>query len=102
MVVFVCSPYGGKKKNLDAAREYCRIEVDNGNNVYAPHVLLTQFLDEKTDRWLGIQLGLEMLERVDALHVWGDEITEGMQMEIDYALDNGIPVVQMGRCDADS
>jgi hypothetical protein len=102
MVVFVCSPYGGKKKNLDAAREYCRIEIDNGNTPFAPHLLYTQLLDEKTDRWLGIQLGLEMLERVDALHVWGDEITEGMQMEIDFAIDNGIPVVQMGRCDADS
>lgn len=102
MVVFVCSPFGGKKKNLDAAINYCLMEVELGNTPFAPHLLYPQMLDEKTDRWLGIQMGLELLERADALHVWGDKITEGMQMEIEFAIDNGIPVVQMGRCDADS
>lgn len=47
-------------------------------------------------------MGLELLERVDALHVWGDKITEGMQMEIECAEEKGIPVMYMGRCDADS
>ena len=47
-------------------------------------------------------MGLELLERCDELHQWSEEITEGMQMEIEFAIDNGIPVVQMGRCDADS
>ena len=102
MLVFVCSPYGGKKKNLEAAREYCLREIDNGNTPFAPHLLYPQMLDEKTDRWLGMQMGLELLELVDALHVWGDKITEGMQMEIECAEENGIPVMYMGRCDADS
>lgn len=39
MLVFVCSPYGGKKKNLEAAREYCLREIDNGNTPFAPHLL---------------------------------------------------------------
>ena len=95
MVVFVCSPFGGKKKNLDAAINYCLMEVELGNTPFAPHLLYPQMLDEATDRQLGIDMGIEMLQRCDELHAWGGMITPGMQKEIDAAEHMGIPVVMM-------
>lgn len=75
MVIFVCSPYGGKRENVARARDYCRREVENGNSPIAPHLLLPQFMDEKTERWEAIQIGLGFLANCDALHVYGDTIT---------------------------
>jgi len=40
-------------------------------------------------------MGIEMLQRCDELHVWGGEITPGMQQEINAAEHLGIPVVIM-------
>ena len=101
MVVFVCSPYGGKPRNVTRAFNYCIMETELGNIPFAPHCFYPQFMDEKTDRYIAIEMGIEMLSRCDELHVWGDKITEGMAMEIEYATENGIPVVYMERCDAD-
>lgn len=95
MVVFVCSPYGGKRENVKRAINYCLMETELGNTPFAPHCFYPLFMDEETDRYVAIQMGLEMLDRADAIHVWGDKITEGMQMEIDYAEEHGIPVEWM-------
>lgn len=95
MVVFVCSPYGGKEENIQAAINYCLMESECGNTPYAPHVFLTQFLDEETQRWEAMEMGLEMLERCDCVHAWGNEITPGMKSEIEHAESMGIPVVYM-------
>jgi len=95
MVVFVCSPYGGKRVNLKRAIDYCLAEIDMGNVPFAPHLLYPQMLDEATDRQLGIDMGIEMLQRCDELHVWGGEITPGMQQEINAAEHMVIPVVIM-------
>lgn len=95
MVVFVCSPYGGKRANLKRAIDYCLAEIDMGNVPFAPHLLYPQMLDEATDRQLGIDMGLEILGRCDELHAWGGMITPGMQKEIDAAEHMGIPVRYM-------
>ncbi|HMM30359.1 MAG TPA: DUF4406 domain-containing protein [Clostridia bacterium] len=95
MVVFVCSPYGGKQANIDRAINYCLMEIELGNTPYAPHIFFPQFMDEETERWEAIQMGLEMLDACAELHVWSNEITEGMKAEIEHAEENGIPVVYM-------
>lgn len=95
MVVFVCSPYGGKRANVKRAINYCLMEIEMGNVPFAPHLLYPQILDEATDRQLGIDMGLEILQRVDELHAWSDEITPGMRQEIDAAEHMGIPVRYM-------
>lgn len=94
MVVYVCSAYGGKKSNIERAINYCLMEVELGNVPIAPHVMYGQMLDEQTDRETGIELGLHLLERSDALHVWS-EITDGMRREIAHAESIGIPVTYM-------
>lgn len=96
MVVFVCSPYGGEKSNIDRAISYCLTEMELGNTPFAPHVFFSQMLDEETDRDQGINHGLEILSRVDELHVWGAP-SSGMKTEIEYAECAGIPVKYMER-----
>jgi len=89
-LVFVCSPYRGDvKQNIANAIEYCRREISNGNTPIAPHLIYPQMIadDDK-----GIKLGLNILDRCDELHVYG-EPSEGMQREISYAHGKGIAVV---------
>jgi len=95
MVVFVCSPFGGKKENVTLAREYCRRETEIGNVPFAPHLLFPQFMSELTERGDAIHMGIEILERCDELHVWGGKVTSGMRSEILAAESCGIPVVMM-------
>lgn len=92
MLVFVSSPYRGDiERNVLYAQNCCAYEMALGNTPIAPHLLIPQFTD---DNDLGIQHGLEMLERCDCLHAWGKP-SAGMRMEIEHALANGIPVVYM-------
>lgn len=96
MDVFVCSPYAGKiEKNTTAAIAYCQEEIALGNNPFAPHPFYPQIIDEDTDRFVGIELGLERLLKCDEVHVWGGVISPGMKMEIEYAQENGIPIRYM-------
>lgn len=95
MIVFVSSPYGGKEENVRAALNYCLMEHELGNTPYAPHCFLSRFLDEPADREAAMEMGLEMLERCDELHVWGNRISPGMQIEIEHAELCGIPVKYM-------
>ena len=92
MLVFVCSPYGGKRENFKRAQEYCALEMALGNTPFAPHVHYHGILSEDVDRETGIQHGLEVLSRCDELHRWTKQITDGMRREIEYAESVGIPV----------
>lgn len=91
-VVFVCSPYGGREENVEAALNYCYMEVALGNVPFAPHCFYPRFMSEDTERYEAMQMGLEMLSRCDEIHVYGDAVTPGMMVELEYAQDNGIPI----------
>lgn len=97
-LIYVCSPYRGAtrkavKKNIQRARSYCRLVIQQGGIPFAPHLLFTQFLDDKNPRHrrLGFSLGTEMLERCDELWVFG-EPSSGMAGEIFYARNYGLPI----------
>lgn len=92
MVVFVCSPYGGRKKNITAAINYFSMEIEMGNVPYSPIISLGPIIDNDMD-WR--HLGLEILERCDECHIWGDKVTRGMQLEIDAAESMGVTVRYM-------
>lgn len=97
MMVFVSSPYGGKEENYLKACTYCKEEIKLYRNTpIAPHVLFHNVLSDEEDRDLGIKLGLKLLEKCDAVHVYGTEQTPGMLVEIEHALSKGIPVIFMG------
>ena len=85
MLIFISSPFAGNiPKNIGLARKYCRYAVDKGHTPVAPHLLYSQFLEEKTERNLGLQMVLQLLIFCDELWAFGDP-SEGMKIEIDYA-----------------
>lgn len=83
--VYVCSPYRGSLENYKRAVGYCKYVAAQGHIPYASHVMLHGiFKDDDTDERLkGLQAGFMMIQVVDEIWVFGDEITNGMQQEID-------------------
>lgn len=96
--IYICSPCRGEmEKNIIKAQGYCREAAERWPDVVpiAPHVYCTQFLNDtiQTERDLGMELGIAMLDMCDELWVYGiQNPSEGMKREIAYAEANGIPV----------
>ena len=67
------------------ARNYCKFAVARGKLPLAPHLYFPQFLSGATERDKAMQMNFELLKLCGELWVFGDEITEGMVMEIDRA-----------------
>jgi hypothetical protein len=94
-IVYVCSPFrGDEEKNTEKARIYSRQLIKKGLIPFAPHLLFPQFLDDKDEeeRALALEMNLTFLKHCEALWVFGNKISEGMQQEIDAAAELGIPV----------
>lgn len=92
-VVYICSKYSGDTThNTEMARRYSRYAVDQGCIPLAPHLLLPQFLSEETERELAISIDLRILSLCQELWVCGDEMSEGMQRELEQATMAGMPV----------
>ena len=54
-LVYICSPYAGDtEKNTFRARVFSRFAVEKNCIPVAPHLLFPQFVDEATERWLGL------------------------------------------------
>ena len=84
--VYICSPYRNNPRvTVMRARNYCKFAVAKGKLPLAPHLYFPQFLSEATERDKAMQMNFELLKLCGELWVFGDEITEGMVMEIDRA-----------------
>lgn len=93
--IFVCSPLRGDQRQNEVNTErYCKFVINSGHAPYAPHLLFTRFLDDNNDkeRRLGIEAGMRFLSVCDELWCFGDKITFGMKAEINYCMNNLIPV----------
>ena len=95
-LVYICSPCRGDyEKNKMETACICRIVMNHDPDVIpiAPHLYFPQFLDDTdpSERSLGMEAGLELLDMCDELWVYGlKNPSEGMRAEIDYALKKGI------------
>lgn len=112
--IYICSPYRGtpeeQRAHEKAALRYCRAvrdeyPVDTVIPV-APHLYFTRFLDESDpeQRALGLECGREWLRDIARkaslgvtaeLWIFGDRVTEGMEAEIDLALELGLELRQL-------
>lgn len=83
--------------NLNKAREYCKVVIQEGHCPIAPHLIFPQFLNEEdpVDREAGIALGLTYILKADQLWYW-DKPSEGMQKEIKFAHKNNVEIVYKG------
>lgn len=105
--IFICSPFRAstskeQKQNLDLAKEVCRAIIINGNFPIAPHLYFPSFLqdDFETERNIGIEYGLYLLEQCDEMLVIvpgtkedGNpykRLTEGMKIEVNHAVERGM------------
>lgn len=85
-LVYICSPFSGDiEGNTQRARAYSRFAVDQGAVPLAPHLLLPQFMSEKTERDLALFMDMVFLGRCEQLWVFGKNISSGMAAEIDKA-----------------
>ncbi len=86
LLVYVCSPYlGDVDENLERAKRYSRYVLDKGFIPITPHLFLPQFMDDKTERNLAIFIDLVLLSKCAEVWVFGEQISEGMEIEISYA-----------------
>lgn len=92
-LVYICSPFSGDtEKNLEQARAYSRFAVDEGYIPLTPHLMYPQFMNERTERELAMHMDLVILKHCKELWVFGENITSGMQEEIDLARKRNLTV----------
>jgi Txe/YoeB family toxin of Txe-Axe toxin-antitoxin module len=86
-LVYVCSPVRGDvDENLKKANRYCEYVSGCGHIPIAPHLAWQGFLPENPEnREKALMMGLKLIEYCSEVWVCGDEISQGMQGEIDVA-----------------
>ncbi|MDR1620323.1 MAG: hypothetical protein LBS18_06665 [Clostridiales bacterium] len=93
MVVYICAD---RDETRDyKMREYCEEEINSGNIPFAPQLLFVEQEPGDAEDDEELWMSLEMLARLDALHVYGTNITPSMKREIAYAASIRMPVAYM-------
>ena len=67
------------------ARQYCKFAVNKGRIPLAPHLYFPQFMSEADEREKAMDMNFELLRLCGEVWVFGEQITEGMAMEIERA-----------------
>lgn len=94
--VYVCSQYGSrgdKATNLELAKFFCMLVIEEGKIPICPHLFYSQVLndDVKSQRAAGMRIGLDLLKDCMELRIFTN-ISEGMKGEILKASEWGIPI----------
>lgn len=94
-LVYICSPYAGDiEGNTEKAKRYSRYALEKGYIPITPHLYLPQFMTEE-ERELALFIDIALLSECTQLWVFGEEITEGMAQEINWAEHHRLPVRRM-------
>lgn len=94
-VVFICSPYAGDvQENVSNTHRFCKFAVEQNCIPLAPHLLFPQFLNDNDpeERSLGLFMGCVLLTKCAELWVFGENVTNGMALEIERAERRLIPI----------
>lgn len=95
-LIYICSPYGGKDTNYEAAKAYGRYVLSQGCMPVIPHTMLHGIADDKNPehRTIALKLGKRLLDCCDEVWVFGEYETasDGMHGEIVFAGEIGKPV----------
>ena len=95
-LVYVASPVRGDiEENLKKANRYCEYVAGCGHIPLAPHLAWQGFLQEDIpgNREKALAMGLKLIEYCSEVWAFGDEISQGMQGEIDVAEKLNKPVM---------
>ena len=95
--VYICHPLGGAiEENMtkvkSIVKELCYKEV----MPLAPHLAIATVLNDNIpeERKKGLHMCLHMLnpEKIDALWIFGEKLSNGMKMEIEHCMKHSIPI----------
>jgi len=95
-LIYVASPVcGDVEENLKKANRYCEYVTSCGHIPVAPHLAWQGFLQEEVpgNREKSLAMGLKLIEYCSEVWAFGDEISQGMQGEIDHAEKTNKPVM---------
>lgn len=96
-LIYIASPlFGDIDGNMEQARIYCRFAVEQGVNVYCPHIFLTQFMSDvdPVERKLAMKMGKQVMQKCDELWCFYSQPSAGMREEMECAKALGIPIRQ--------
>lgn len=97
-VVYIAAPCGGgpdRDANRERAAHWCAWAArTQGVSPVADWVILTSQLSED-HRELGMRADLALIKRCDELWLVAGRVSPGMKVEADFALANGVKVVDM-------
>lgn len=100
-IIFIAGPVRGdgtreaKEKNIEVAKKYIQILINNNIPYYSPHLNIDQeILDLGNEAsQLAWDMNAEFLKRCDALGVLpGWESSSGTKMEIENATNKSLPI----------
>jgi hypothetical protein len=99
LVYIACPVRGNIGENLKNASRYCEYVANCGHIPISPAVAWQGFLPEDIpgNRDKALAMGLKLLEYCSELWCMGDEISQGMQAEIEAAEKLGKPVIYVLR-----
>ncbi len=84
--VFICAPLGGNvKENLEKVRHYAEYALKCGDTPIVPHYF-AEILDDNDpeQRKIGISSSKSLIWKCDECWVFGDVLTEGMKIELQF------------------
>lgn len=100
-LVFVCHPWHGKKTYQEQTKRICWYLILQDKTVpFSPALHFSQFLSDDVyeQRMAGVHSGLHILAKCDAIYVFKMQgISEGMQIEIDFAVENKINIIEFDK-----
>lgn len=94
-LVYICAPLRGDvEKNIEFARQKAQEVFQAGDVPVCPHLMFPPIADpeDPVQDQAARDMGLRLVESCQQVNVYGSKWTQGMQAEIDYAMDLGIPV----------
>ena len=96
-LVFIAYAFQNNPNNIEKTKQYCLLAIKNKHVPFSPALHYPRFLNDFDikERITGINCGLEILKRCDELWVCGDEVTSGVQQEIDLAKLYGIRMIRI-------
>lgn len=99
--VYICSPLRDddltiQTENSKKAERYViDFEEEYGGRAIAPQAYLPYLLNDKNpkEREMVLSWCLQLLDMCDAIIVYGDHLSDGMRIELNYALQHRIPII---------
>ena len=99
-LVYICSPFSGDmERNRERTRRFCRFALKSGQIPLVPHLIFPEFMDDDDpeERGLALFMDIVLMGKCQELWVLGDEISEGMQVEIETAKRRRQPIRYFNR-----